>query len=244
MIVGLIAQFIDGALGMGYGVFSSASLISLGLSPVIASASVHTAEVFTTLVSGSSHFKLGNVEKGMLMPLTTFGVLGGVLGAMGLCGFEAKPVQVVVNWVLLLMGVVIVYRHFAWVTWQVRCSFKNLSLLGFIGALLDAVGGGGWGPVCTSTLVAGGVNPSKAVGSVNLSEFFVTVGESITFLVLIGWENFHWEAVIVLMVAGLVIAPLSAYLCKKVSGKKLGILVGLCVIFLSTRNLLLAAGML
>ena len=244
LVVGLVAQLIDGAIGMAYGVTSSLALISLGSSPAIASASVHTAQVFTTLVSGGSHFKFGNVRKDILLPLAAFGIVGGALGAYGLTSLPAGPVRLVVNVVLLSMGCTILYKHVAMGTVtrrEPKYSSKHLSGLGFIGAFIDAVGGGGWGPVCTSTLVATGTNPSKAVGSVNLAEFFVTTAQTLTFLCLIGWERFRWEAVVGLVLAGVVVAPFSAYACGKMPRRLLGILVGMVVVFLTARNLTLIA---
>jgi len=242
-MAGLSAQLIDGALGMAYGVTSSLSLISLGFSPAIASASVHTAEVFTTLVSGTSHLKFGNVKKNLLIPLTVFGVMGGVLGAYGLTELPTQPVRLVVNTILLVMGITIICKHLdhkKTVLKDPDYSFKKLSGLGFIGEALDAMGGGGWGPVCTSTLVATGSNPSKAIGSVNVAEFFVTTAEAITFFVLIGWERFCWEAIVGLLIAGVIMAPFAAYVCKKMPRKALGILVGFVIIVTTIRNLALA----
>jgi len=243
LLVGFIAQLIDGALGMAYGVTSSLTLISLGFSPAISSAGVHTAEVFTTLISGTSHLKLGNVRKNLFLPLTIFGVIGGVIGAYGLTGLPTRPVRLVVNSILLVMGFIIIYKHLNHkiiVSKDPNYSFKKISGLGFIGAMLDAMGGGGWGPVCTSTLVATGTNPSKAIGSVNLAEIFVTTSETITFLVFIGWERFCWEAVTGLLIAGVIVAPLAAYVCKKMPRRILGILVGSVVTVTTIRNLLLA----
>lgn len=241
-MAGLAAQLIDGALGMAYGVTSSLSLISLGFSPAIASASVHTAEVFTTLASGTSHVKLGNVKKNLFIPLAVFGVIGGFVGAYGLIELPARPVRLVINSILLVMGLIIVYKHLNHgkiVSRDPDYSFKKLSSLGFIGATLDAMSGGGWGPVCTSTLVATGSNPGKAIGSVNLAEFFVTTAEAITFLVLIGWEQFPWEAVVGLLIAGVIVAPLAAYVCKKMPRRILGIIVGSVVTITTIRNLTL-----
>jgi len=242
LIVGLTAQLVDGALGMAYGVTSSLALISLGFSPAIASASVHTAEVFTTLISGSSHLKLGNVKKNLFIPLTAFGVIGGALGAYSLTELPTKPVRLVVNSILLVMGCIIIYKHLIHqrsVQRDPDYSFKKISGLGFIGAVLDAMGGGGWGPICTSTFVATGTNPSKAIGSVNLAEFFITTSETITFIVFIGWKQFCWEAVVGLLIAGVFIAPFAAYICKKMPRRTLGILVGSVVTVTTIRNLLL-----
>lgn len=243
--VGFMTQLIDGTLGMGYGVTSATLLISLGVYPAIASASVHTAEVVVSLASGVSHFKLGNVRKDIFFPLTICGVLGGVLGAYGLVNLPVRPVKLVVSSILLAMGTIILYRF-----WLLRSkpvlerdgnsSFRRLALLGFCAAFIDAMGGGGWGPICTPSLIIAGNNPQEVVGSVNLAEFFITLAMTITFIVLIGPENFLWDVVIALLIAGLAAAPVAALLCKRLPHRILGILVGLAVVVLSARMLLTA----
>jgi len=246
LTVGFLSQMVDGTLGMGYGVTSATLLISLGMAPAIVSASVHTAEIFVSLISGTSHFRVGNVRKDIFWPLMLSGIVGGPAGALLLVNLPQNPVRVLVGCVLLAMGVFIVYRFVLNWRWQVitdkRHSPLKLGLLGFIAASIDAMGGGGWGPICTPTLVIAGAEPRKAVSSVDLSEFFVTIATVLTFFFAIGPENFRWDVVVALMGAGLVAAPTAAFLCRRLPQRLLGVLVGIAIISLSARILLKAAG--
>lgn len=242
-MIGFLAQIIDGALGMGYGVTSAAFLISLGISPLIASASVHTSEIFTTLTSGASHFKFGNVRKDLLLPLISFGIMGGILGACGLVKIPSKPIKLVVGSILLTMGGIIFYR-FMFSYKKVDTSeikkypVNRIRALGFFAAFIDAIGGGGWGPICTPSLVLTGTDPTKAVGSVDLAEFFITIAITSTFLILIGPESFRWDVVFALLIGGVISAPIAAFICKKLPKRLLGVFVGIIVIILSFRMIL------
>ena len=242
-LIGFLAQIIDGNLGMGYGVTSSTILISLGIPPQIASASVHTSELATTLVSGASHFKFGNIRKDLLWPLISFGIIGGVLGACVLIKLPPIPIKLVVGLILLSMGGIIFYRFMFGYRKEDYSKIKKypvnrLRVLGFFAAFIDAMGGGGWGPICTPTLVVTGTEPNKAVGSVNLAEFFITIAITSTFLVLIGWKNFKWDIIFALLIGGVIAAPLAAFICKKLPKRLLGVLVGILVIILSLRVIL------
>lgn len=247
LAAGFFAQFVGGTLGMGYGVTSATLLISLGVYPAMASASVHTAEVFVSLVSGVSHFKLGNVRKDIFLPLALLGMVGGVFGAYGLVNLPTKPIRLVVGCVLLAMGSVILYR-FSFKPKENPSapdrhhSYRKLAFLGFFAALIDAIGGGGWGPICTPSLIITGSNPRQVVGSVNFAEFFVTVAITITFIWLIGFKDFRWDIVAALLVAGLIAAPIAAFTCKKLPHPILGLLIGIAVIVLSVRMILKAIG--
>lgn len=232
-IVGFLAQLIDGALGMAYGVTSNSFLLSLGFAPAVASATVHTAEVFTTLASGISHLKLGNVDKKLFINLALPGSLTAIIGAYLLVNFPTGIIKDLVAVYLILMGGVIILRGFGR---NIFFRKVNVRLLAGIGGLLDAMGGGGWGPVVTSTLIANGEDPKKTIGSVNLSEFFVTITQSMTFFILLGIVK--PEAVIALLIGGVVAAPLAAYICRKAPTKTLLILVGLLIIALNTSTLL------
>jgi len=240
-IVGFLAQLIDGSLGMAYGVSSTTALVSLGVYPALASASVHTAEIFTTLASGASHFKLGNVRKDVILHLTVPGVIGGSMGAFVAVSLSSDILQLVVGGILLFMGLLIFLR-FALKRMvrfrEERPSSRMLVPLGYVAAFLDALGGGGWGPIATTTLVTNKVEPSKAVGSVNFAEFFVTVSETTTFMILIGPERFNWTVILGLIVGGLICAPMAALLCKRLPHRVLGTLVGTTVILLSIRMIL------
>lgn len=241
-LVGAIAQLIDGTLGMGYGVTSSSLLITFGFYPVIVSASVHMSEIFTSLGSGIFHLRFGNVEKKIFFPLILFGIPGGILGAYCLVKLSLSPLPVkkIVGFVLFLMGCLILFRFLVSNTlnnssFKKELKFWKLLLLGGFAAFIDAIGGGGWGPVSTSTLIVNRIEPRKAIGSVNLAEFFVTVTMVVTFLILVGPEGFRWGIAGILAVSGLLVSPLAAYLCKKIPARILGILVGIILIFLNLR---------
>ena len=236
IIVGFIAQLIDGCLGMAYGVSSTTFLLSLGIPPVAASASVHTAEVFTTGVSGISHLRLGNADKKLVKKLIFPGVTGGIIGAYVLSSLPGDVIKPFVAFYLFIMGVVILYKSFKKVK-RVEVKTK-LFPLGMVGGFFDAIGGGGWGPIVTSTLVARGNHPRFTIGSVNLSEFFVTVSEAATFFTMIGLM--HWQIIFGLMIGGVVAAPLAAYICKKLPTKTLMIMIGIVITTISIRTLYLS----
>jgi len=227
---------IDGALGMAYGVSSTTVLLSMGVPPATASASVHTAEVFTTGVSGLSHLKLGNVNKNLFWKLLVPGAIGGALGAYILTSIPERMIKPFVAFYLLVMGIVILRKAFR----KIRESSAQIRLfpLGLVGGFFDAIGGGGWGPIVTSTLVAKGHNPRFTIGSVNLAEFFVTVTEVAAFLATIGL--IQWEVIAGLIVGGVMAAPLAAYVCKKLSSRTLMIIVGTLIIALSIRTMYIA----
>jgi hypothetical protein len=233
LVVGFIAQMIDGTLGMAYGVTSNSFLLSLGFLPAAASATVHTAEIFTTAVSGASHFKLGNVDKKLFKSLVIPGSVAAVFGAYVLVNFPTELITNIVSFYLIIMGAIIMLRAFG-----INLLMKKIDrkILAGIGGFVDAVGGGGWGPIVTSTLIANGENPKKAIGSVNLAEFFVTITQAATFYTLIGIA--YPEAIIGLLIGGVIAAPIAAYVCKKAPAKPLMIAVGILIIFLNVRKLL------
>lgn len=236
-IVGFVAQMIDGALGMAYGVSSTTFLLSLGVPPALASASVHCAEVATTAVSGLFHLRLGNVDRELFVKLVIPGVIGGVLGAYTLTSIPNDVIKPLINFYLLAMGLVILRKSLSPPHRQVPVR-RHLAPLGLAGGFLDAVGGGGWGPIVTSTVVASGDNPRYAIGSVNLAEFFVTVCESITFFLTLG--AMRWETVLGLLIGGVLAAPLAAYVCARLPTRVLMRLVGLLIMVLSLRALYVA----
>jgi uncharacterized membrane protein YfcA len=243
VVVGYLAQFVDGTLGMGYGVFSASLLVSIGLYPVIASASVHTAEIFTTFLSGVSHFKLGNVKRDLVLSLAIPGVIGGVAGAYFLASVPGKTIKPFVAAILLAMGLLILYRVLLRKnpipSENNGHSRVKLTLLGLVAGFMDAVGGGGWGPIATPSLIlSGNDEPRQVVGSVNLVEFFVTLAETLTFLIMIGPEAFRWDIVVALLIGGAIAAPLAAFTCKKLPHKALGGLIGVALVGLNVRTLL------
>lgn len=234
IVVGFIAQMIDGALGMAYGVSSNTFLLSLGIPPAIASASVHAAEIVVTAISGISHLSFGNVNKEIVKRLVIPGVIGGVVGAYILTAVPGDVIKPFIAIYLLIMGLVIILRAFREVK-ETEVKTTELLPLGLIGGFFDAIGGGGWGPIVTSTLVARGNNPRFSVGSVNFSEFFVTIAEVITFLALIGLVK--WQIILGLLIGGVIAAPLAAYICKRLPTRTLMIMVGALIIILSIRTI-------
>jgi len=234
--VGFGAQIIDGALGMGYGVISTTFLLGLSIPPAAASASVHTAEVFTTAASGLSHFRFGNINRSLFLRLLIPGMIGGVVGAYILSDLPGEKIKPLVALYLLIMGLVILRK--AWNHKHGKPSEIWPVPLAATGGFLDAIGGGGWGPIVTSTIVARGHEPRLTIGSVNAAEFFVTVATCATFF--LKQQVFHWHAIVGLLIGGMTAAPLAAYLCRKLSTRLLMILVGTLIVLLSLRTIYLA----
>lgn len=236
IIVGFIAQMIDGAFGMAYGVSATTFLLSVGILPAAASASVHTAEIFISGVSGLSHLRFGNVDRKLFKKLLIPGVIGGVVGAYILTNIPGEKIKPFVAIYLLIMGLIILWKALK----KIRESEVKTKLvpLGLVGGFFDAIGGGGWGPIVTSTLVGRGHSPRFAIGSVNLAEFFVTMAEVATFLVLIGIG--HWRIIVGLLIGGILAAPLAAHICKRLPSRVLMVIVGVIIIILSLRTILQA----
>ncbi len=240
VLVGFLAQLVDGALGMAYGVSSTTLLLTLGVTPAIASASVHTAEIFTTATSGLSHLKLGNVNRRLVTSLLLPGVLGGVIGAYLLTSLPVTFLKPAVSIYLAVMGVFILLRAVRPGSPEPDGEPRPM-LLALAGGFLDAIGGGGWGPVVTSTLLARGHNPRFTIGSVNATEFFVTTAESAAFMLTLRAELLaNWPTILGLLIGGVIAAPLAAVVCRKVPTRPLMGMVGMLIILLSVRTLWLA----
>jgi hypothetical protein len=233
--VGFLGQLIDGSLGMAYGVSCNTFLLALGLPPAVGSASVHAAEVITTGISGIAHHKLGNVRKDLFLRLLIPGVIGGGIGAYALSQFDGSVIKPYISGYLVLMGVIILIKGLR-KQQAYREVKKGIEPLALIGGLLDAMGGGGWGPVVTTTLVASGNQPRQTIGSVNASEFFVTVTESIVFIMTVGLT--HWQIILGLLIGGVIAAPLAAILTRRLPVRALMIAVGLLIIIVSMKTIL------
>jgi uncharacterized protein len=236
-LAGFVAQLIDGSLGMAYGVTCSSLLLSFGYSPAAASASVHAAELVTSGISGHFHWRLGNVDRSLFRSLVVPGAIGGAIGAYVLTAFPADIMRPWVALYLALMGLRILYK-----AWRMTSAFRGntgrIEVLGFTGGLLDAIGGGGWGPIVTSTLLGQGREPRRAIGSVNRAEFFVTLAQSAVFITTLGLSNL--PVIAALCVGGALAAPLGASLAKRVKARYLMVFVGSLILGLSTRTLLAA----
>lgn len=242
--VGLLAQVIDGSLGMAYGVTASTLLLANGVAPAVASASVHLAEIGTTAVSGFSHWRFGNVEWSVVARLAVPGAIGAFVGASVLSNLSTESATPWVAVLLLLLGVYIVARFVFGkkpVVVTRRPGTRFLAPLGLFAGFIDATGGGGWGPVATPTLISSGrLDPRKVIGSVSTSEFAVTIGASLGFLIGLGSEAIDWRVVGGLLVGGVVAAPFAAYLVRHVSLPVLGALVGSVILITNSRTLLRA----
>lgn len=208
--IGLVAQLVDGALGMAYGLVSNSILLALGLPPAVASATVHTAEVFTTGVSGASHVWFGNVRWRLFWQLAIPGAIGGVLGATFLANVPGEVIRPFVNAYLLALGVMVLLRALG--RRISRHQVQHPGVLGLVAGALDAIGGGGWGPMATSTLMARGGGVRSTIGSVNAAEFVVTVCVSATLIWHIGIG--HWSIVLGLLAGGVIAAPFAAWLVR------------------------------
>ncbi len=237
ILVGFAAQMIDGTMGMAYGVSSNTFLRSAGVGSVVSSACVHIAELFTTLVSGISHIKLKNVSKDLFLKLLIPGVIGGAIGAYALVSFESRILDIMIDVYLIVMGVIIFLKMFQKPK-EPRAYGKYVGALGFAGGFSDAMGGGGWGPVVTSTLLASGHDTRKTIGTVNTAEFFVTVAETTTFVTML--HDFRSYATIIagLIIGGVIAAPIGAVLCKKIPVRVMLGMIGALVIFLNTIKLI------
>ena len=258
-VSGFIAQLVDGSLGMGYGVVCTVLLLSGGAGPALASGCAYISEIATTAASGTVHFKLGNVRRDIVLPLVISGMIGGAIGA-ALCVFLSaeSPIifTILVSILLEDMGVLILYRFVVRKDElstgysygkqrksgsEISVTPHRLSFLGLFASFTDAVGGGGWGPIATPTIILDGVEPRKAVGSINLVELFVTTVQAATFVVLL--PAMRWDIAIALLIGGVIASPFAALICKKLSVRSLGSFIGITLIILSTRNILKAAGL-
>lgn len=240
-LVGFFAQIVDGALGMAYGVVSSTMLLAFGVPPSAASASVHAAEMFTTAASATSHVRNRNVNWSLFWRLAPAGIVGGVIGAYFLTSIDGTLFRPFVTVYLGLLGVYILYRAF-----RARGPYKEprtqiVLPLGVAGGFVDAAGGGGWGPIVTSSLIGSGGAPRYMVGTVNTVEFFVTTAVSIAFITAL--LTGHWEeaggvdkylwSVAGLVAGGILAAPLAGFVVRVLPAKHLMLMVGILVIGLA-----------
>jgi uncharacterized membrane protein YfcA len=231
--IGFFAQMIDGALGMAFGVIASSGLMATGVPPAMASATIHAAEVVTTAISGASHVWNRNVDWRLVFRLVATGMCGGVFGAYVLTGLPEAIIKPIVTVYLGAMSVLILARVLGWKLSRWRPS---IPIIGAGGGFLDAVGGGGWGPLVASTLMASGDNPRRTIGSVNLAEFFVTLSISAAFLTQLDFAAYG-ELALGLIIGGAIAAPLAGYLLRVLPTRVVLTLAGIVVAGLSLLNL-------
>lgn len=237
--VGLVAQLVDGALGMAFGVTATSVMLTFGTAPAQASAMVHIAEIFTTAASGLSHYSQRNIDWSIVRRIAVPGMAGAVVGATVLSNVDGKAIAPFIHGYLLLVGLLILVRVVRrWL--PPDPGRRGLPAVGFAGGLLDAMGGGGWGPIVTGTLIGRGHVPRYVIGSVNLTEFLVTAATSAAFIVTLGVADL--SPVVPLILGGLVSAPFAGYLARVAPARLLLLLVGTLIVLLSGRSLLLFAG--
>jgi siroheme synthase-like protein len=239
ILAGFLAQMVDGALGMGYGVTSATILLSIGVNPAAISGSIHTAEMFASGASGYSHYKFGNVNKKMFKALLVPGVLGAIAGAVFLVKLGTthadylRPIMAVYT---MFLGIRIFINAFRKARPQKK--FRHYGWLAGAGGFLDSFGGGGWGPIVTTTLITRGRTPKYVIGSVSLTEFFVTLASAFTFFTLLGVS--HWQTIVALILGGFIAAPFAAKLAGRLPKKTSFILLGVLVMIWSLRILIKA----
>lgn len=238
ILIGFLAQLVDGALGMAYGVISTSAMLFLGIPPAIASANVHAAEVFTTAASGTSHAIAGNVDWRMFWRLAVSGSIGAVIGAFLISRADTDFIRPFIAGYLLLMGAIVIWKGL-----RPRGSppkIGRVRILGFAGGMADAIGGGGWGPVVTSNLIARGGEPGRMVGTVNLAEFFVTVSATLAFFVALG--PVFGKAALGLVIGGIAAAPIAAWAARRLPRQLFTVIVGVAICLVSAYNLWRAIG--
>lgn len=240
ILAGFVAQMIDGALGMAYGVTATTFLTSVGISPVFATASVHSSEIFTSGVSGYMHLKFGNVNSRLFKVVLIPGVIGAALGAFLIT--KLADMEVVANYLspaisvyTAILGILILKK--ALVKNPKKKPVRRIGLLAWFGGFVDAIGGGGWGPIVNSTLIAAGRHPRYTIGSVNLAEFFVSFASSVVFALYVGLDNYGM-VILGLILGGMIAAPIAARLAQKLPIKTMMILVGIVVILVSLRKII------
>lgn len=212
---------------MAFGLISTTALLSLGIPPAQASAAVHTAEVATTGASGLSHLYHRNIHRKLLLSLLVAGVLGGVLGAYVLSNIDGKAIRPFVSAYLLVMGVLILIKAAKLAPTDEDAKVGDAAPLGLVGGFLDAIGGGGWGPMVTSTLIGSGHAPRKVIGSVSAAEFFVTAAVATTFFIELGLA--HAEHIVALIIGGITAVPFGAYIVRRVRPHLLMAFVGVLI---------------
>lgn len=241
-LAGFLAQLVDGSLGMAFGVTSTSVLLAAGTGPAVASASVHLAEVGTALVSGTAHWKFGNVDWRVVGILAVPGAIGAVLGAYLLVNLTSGAEPYMAGVLLMLGGYVMLRfssRRVARSVTGPRPGKRFLAPLGLVAGFVDASGGGGWGPVATTTLLSSGrLEPRKIVGSVDTSEFVVALAASAGFLFALAQEELNWSVVAGLLTGGMIAAPLAAYLVRLLPARVLGTAAGGLIVLTNTRTLL------
>ena len=241
ILAGFVAQMIDGALGMAYGVTATTFLTSVGISPLFATASVHSSEIFTSGVSGYMHLKFGNINSKLFKAVLIPGVIGAALGAFLITELSdleivAKYMSPAISVYTAILGILILKKALTKRT--KKRPVRKIALLAWFGGFVDAIGGGGWGPIVNTTLIAAGRHPRYTIGSVNLAEFFVSFASSVVFAMFAGLGNYGL-VIVGLILGGMIAAPIAAHLAQRLPVKTMMVLVGIVVILVSLRKIIL-----
>ncbi len=234
LLVGFSAEIVAGSMGMGYGVICTTILLILNVPPPVISASIHSAESFTSAAGSISHWQLGNVNKKLVKALAIPAVIGAVIGALALTYVGeryAKMTKPFIAVYTMYLGIRILQNAFAKKEHNTQKKKTNITLLGLIGGFIDSFGGGGWGPLVTGTFIKNGHTPRYVIGSSTMAKFILTVASAITFIFTVGIQ--HWNIVAGLLIGGIITAPFSAMLTAKLPTKKMFIVVGCVVIVMS-----------
>lgn len=235
LLVGVFAEIVAGSMGMGYGVICTTTLMFLNIPPHIVSASIHSAESFTTAAGSVSHIKLKNVSKSLVKKLAIPAVIGAIVGAVSLTYFGeyyAKITKTIIAFYTLYLGFQILSNAFKEKQSKALKRKTNLTRLGVIGGFIDSFAGGGWGPLVTGTLIKNAFTPRFAVGSSTVAKFILTITAAITFFLTLGIQ--HWNIILGLLIGGIITAPFSAMLTAKLPVKKMFIVIGVLVIVMSS----------
>jgi siroheme synthase (precorrin-2 oxidase/ferrochelatase)/uncharacterized membrane protein YfcA len=236
---GFLFALIDGAIGMSYGVTSTTFSLTMGFTPAVASMGVHLSEVMSNGIAGWMHYRMGNINWKLFKMLVGWGILGAFMGAFILSSLEeySKYTKPVISIYTFILGVVILRKAFQAQRKRANGKIKKINLLGFGGGFIDAVGGGGWGSIVLSSLIAGGRHPRFSLGTVKLSRFFVAIVSSTTFILMLMKHGTHWEAVAGLVIGSALASPIAAKISNKLSAKTLMVAVGVIVIVVSVNSI-------
>ena len=235
LLFGSIAAFIDGSLGMAYGVTGTAFLLGYGISPIKAVAYIHIAEIFVSGSSGLNHWKIGNVDTKLFKKLLIPGIIGAILGALVITKVKIPYLSIVISIYLLFMGIFLIAKAYAKIKLQIKQKNSVVLPLAVTGGFVDGAGGGGWGPVVATSLLGGKMMPRKVIGTVNASEFFINLASATTFLFLVKITD--WEALAGLIIGGFLITPYAAKATSRMSVKMILTVVGCLITALSVRKI-------
>ena len=235
LLFGAIAALIDGSLGMAYGVTGTAFLLGYGISPIKAVAYIHIAEIFVSGSSGLNHWKIGNVDTKLFKKLLIPGIIGATLGALIITKIKILHLSIIISIYLLFMGIFLIVKAYAKIKLQFRQKTSVVVPLAVTGGFVDGAGGGGWGPVVTTSLLGGKMMPKKVIGTVNASEFFINLASATTFLFMVKVTD--WEALAGLIIGGFLITPYAAKATSRMSVKMILTVVGCLITALSIRKI-------